>query len=181
MDIRFEKKELFIRRILWHHNLVVDLMSLLELHKDKLPFKLSEWSLVRRAVKHDMDKFDDMIEFEFESVLKNKSIMDKFKIRHHETQSHHIQYHIKNNSFPNNVDICEMVCDWIASSYKNYHKDIDTWYVTLRERIFSPDYQDVIDFIYPEIDKFYAVADLIDSLGIPKDFFINNNPDYDAR
>ncbi|MDR3290158.1 MAG: hypothetical protein LBT02_02635, partial [Rickettsiales bacterium] len=54
-----EAKKLHIKSIIWHNNIVVNLMVLLENNKNKFPFKINDWELVRRAVRHDFDKFED--------------------------------------------------------------------------------------------------------------------------
>jgi Ser-tRNA(Ala) deacylase AlaX len=164
----------FFDLILWHHNCVVKLMSLLEIHREKLPFEIPEGELFKRAVLHDLDKLQEIIE----SVRVGKpgeapqEVLARVDFKkHHEINSHHTTCHIIGKTKPSNVDICEMVCDWVASSYKSYNKDVEKnknyW-----EVIYTDKYPDTKDFIGKnEPEKFKTVSDLISSFGLSDDFF----------
>lgn len=124
---RKEIKEEFIDRQIRHCRKVQDYMILLEKNRDKLPFKVKEWELVRRSFAHDVDKFSPklvdgymMVTEYFENKKKglpNKLTQDDVRPhynKHGYTQSHHVKYHSKNKTCPSNLDICEMCCDWTA-------------------------------------------------------------------
>lgn len=57
IDISMNFKNNFIDRQFKHIRLVQDNMILLEKNRDKLPFKVEEWELIRSCLGHDSDKF----------------------------------------------------------------------------------------------------------------------------
>ena len=127
-----EKLE-FISRVIWHNRIVANLMVLLEINIEKLPFKIPEWELTRRGIRHDLDKFEenfpDVTISLYVDGIKNNDIAEinkrtaTLKHNHGESCPHHIEYHTKNNIPFSNLDICEICCDWIASSQKPRFKD----------------------------------------------------------
>jgi hypothetical protein len=167
----------FFDLILWHHNCVVKLMSLLEIHREKLSFEIPNGELFKRAILHDLDKLQQLIE----SVRTGKSVKTLQEAlacidinRHRETNPHHITYHIMKGTKPSNVDICEMVCDWIASiyksSYKSYNKeDIKNYW---DEVVYTDKYPEEKDFVEKnEPEKFRSITNLISSFNLSDDFF----------
>jgi hypothetical protein len=161
-------------------------MVLLELNRDKLPFDIPEWEIVQRAVLHDLDKFrSGFASYSVESLLLNlkndkKIKMLKKKYNSHDHQlisSHHTTYHQENNTFPSNLDICEMCCDWVASSRKHYNDKIRKEKKTLRSMIFCDKFKDVLDFVKPEINKFEAIIDLIENFNLADNFF-DEQPEF---
>jgi len=127
-------KEKFIKRQIKHTRLVQDLMILLEINKDKLPFLIRDnWKILNRGIVHDMDKFQ---EFNVNQYVKIKECRDNKRSsitndyidekvlyscpkNHSLIQKYHTKYHKKNNKPFNNIDICELCCDIFANSLKN--------------------------------------------------------------
>jgi len=127
-------KEQFIKRQMEHLRLVQDLMILLEINKDKLPFEIEKnWELLNRGMKHDLDKFREYNANKYTKIeeyysnkrncLDNKYI-DKNTLYdcskdHYSTQRHHAEYHEINKETYTNIDICEICCDIFANSIRN--------------------------------------------------------------
>ncbi len=126
-------KKQFIERQMEHIRLVQDLAIILEINKSNLPFKVNDWEILNRCMQHDLDKFRKYNAFgyvkieEYHSNKRNNidnSHIDKNTLydcsnRHYETQRHHTQYHNINNEYYDNIDICEMCCDIVATSIRN--------------------------------------------------------------
>ncbi|MDR0423557.1 MAG: DUF5662 family protein [Rickettsiales bacterium] len=173
-------RQIWIEIILWHNGVVTKLMTLLETNKQILSSKIDDWSLIQRGLAHDLDKINDtnfanaMCDYYYDRfVLKKKDgISDDYLLKykaheHYLTNPHHQQYHLQNNTKPTAVDICEMVCDFIAASRK--HKKYDGIKNSF-DLIFSyqPTKQFIIDTGY---EKFKEIADLLDSFNLSEDFF----------
>lgn len=105
-------------------------MILLEKNLDKLPFKMKDFEILRRAMQHDLDKFSDNLvsgylrieEYKYNerNGIPNKKIskdeLYKCSNEHYKTQRHHSVFYILNNSEFSNLDICEKCCDCMAVS-----------------------------------------------------------------
>lgn len=118
-------------------------MIFLEKNFEKLPFKLKNFELLRRGMYHDLDKFSDDLIHDYLKIteyyknkregLPNKNINEEALYNCCETHSnsslHHLKYHIKNNSNPSNIDICEMCCDWAANSDRRNEKDYTKYFL----------------------------------------------------
>ncbi|GMO56079.1 MAG: hypothetical protein Ta2D_00260 [Rickettsiales bacterium] len=176
-------KNLHIKSVLWHNDIVVRLATLIELNKEKLPlFVLPDWDLIRRVVCHDFDKFADNYSNGITNYLFNKgekkvdAVLSEFNAhKHKETQTHHIEYHLKNKTKPSDLDICEMVCDWIASSRKYYNdnvyekKQVKNYWT---EVVFNDNFPETKNFINEnEPEKFKSIADFFDTCNLKDDFF----------
>lgn len=121
-------KNIFIDRQFKHIRLFQDNMILLEKNLDKLPFKIDEWELIRASVNHDSDKFLPELligqmaiqEFFYNKRRNlsnehiNQNLMKEASKKHYENNTHHIEYHEKNNTEMSNINICEMCCDMAA-------------------------------------------------------------------
>ena len=122
-----EEKQNYINRVISHNRATADLMILLEMNKDKLPFNIPEWELVRCGVQHDLDKLQtdyanaivsiyvDEIDESNEKELEKRHQMHH---NHHEANPHHIAYHKLHGTLPSDLDICEICCDWVSSIKK---------------------------------------------------------------
>lgn len=129
------EKSKYISRIIKHSRIVGDLMLLLEENRSKLSFDVPEWELAQRATRHDTDK----LETNFASVIVSicvdelDSEKDKEEIKnreskchdHYATNSHHGKYHKITGEPYTNVDVCEIVCDHIASAKKKRSIDLN--------------------------------------------------------
>lgn len=130
MDNEIKRK--FIERQIRHLRFVHNSMILLELNKDKLPFEIDDWKILRRAMLHDLDKFSDELvngyynlkkyhlknaikKVDRNDILNNNDIYTCCNI-HYMNNRHHIEYHEKNNEEFSNLDICELCCDMHAKS-----------------------------------------------------------------
>ncbi|NLE04687.1 MAG: hypothetical protein GX638_07800 [Crenarchaeota archaeon] len=125
-----EDKNSMIDYRLNHIRMVQDNMFLLEKNLDKLPFKLNDFEIARRAMQHDVDKFsDDLAEgfIEIEKNYKNRKTnpelyqenekkLRPIRVKHWENNPHHAIYHLKNNTTFSNLDVCELCCDLDAVS-----------------------------------------------------------------
>ncbi len=127
-----EEKQAYISRVISHSRTAADLMILLEMNRDRLPFDIPEWELVRRGVQHDLDKLntdyanatvsmyvDELDDNDIEEIKKRKQNCHN----HHEINPHHMAYHKLHGTIPSNLDICEMCCDFVASSQKPRFKN----------------------------------------------------------
>jgi len=175
-------KELFIGNIRWHNDLVVKLATFVILKKDMLPFVFNEWELLRQVVSHDFDKFADNYANAFVEWLpfytKDRSVGIGDFLRkhgahnHYETQRHHTRYHKVHNTIPTNLEIIEMVCDWVASSRKVYCRDLymgvkSMWNIVYNDHF--PETKEMIDKL--GVAKFKSITDLFDSLNLDEEFF----------
>lgn len=116
-------KKKFIDKFIAHIRKVQDYMIFLENNRDKLPFLIKEWELIRRGMQHDLKKFSDGFVRDYIKIT-NYRLNDNCKTppdniyecceRHSLSEKHHIKYHIKKGTIPSNLDICEMCCDWTA-------------------------------------------------------------------
>jgi uncharacterized protein (DUF608 family) len=183
-------KENFIYNIIfWHNRIVANLMALLELSKEKLPFEVADYELLYRGARHDLDKtrpdFAKTLVAYFsveKHTTEDKERMESYNIvKHQELCSHHVAYHKKHNTRPSDLDICEMCCDWVASSYKPYNSDLEKENKKLKEIVLNDKFKDNVDFIEPQRDKYEAVLDLIESFGLTNDFYINNKGNYGKK
>lgn len=168
-----EEKLNYINRVVSHNRLVVDLMILLEMNRDKLPFEVGEWELMQRAMKHDTDKFEKdyanaIVSIYADELDPEKDIeeIDKRHSKHHnhhEINPHHFGYHEKHGSIPSNVDICEICCDWVASAEKPRYKE-QRGNTTLTKEVFYKYILTEDSQWKPLEDKFVKVFDLIEEL-----------------
>ena len=169
-----EKLE-FVSRVIWHSRTTADLMLLLEMNREKLPFDIPEWELVRRGVQHDLDKFEDnfpeitisyyMDEISNDDVEEINRRAALLKHNHGESCPHHIAYHIKNDIPFSNIDICEMCCDWIASSQKPRFKDDES--SKSIEKMKEKFLEIVVDknlILEKHMNEFIKIFDLLESL-----------------
>lgn len=118
-------KEKFINRFLTHIRKVQDYMIFLENNRDKLPFPIKEWELFRRGMQHDLKKFSNDFVWDYMKITdfrlnhKDETPPDNLYDcceRHSLSEKHHVKHHVKNNTAPSDLDICEMCCDWTACS-----------------------------------------------------------------
>jgi len=123
-------KQHWIKHKIPHIRLVQDYGAFLEFNSDKLPFKVKDFEILNRTMKHDLDKFEENKiregYLELSKFYENRkhnipNLVSKEELKevsklHYETQDHHIEYHIKNGTEPDNAIICEMCCDSLAIS-----------------------------------------------------------------
>lgn len=134
---------IFIDRQIKHIRLVQDYMIILELNRDKLPFEVKEFELLRSSMKHDLTKFQegfisryiDIAEYkESKKLGLSTDMFDKNTIynvseEYYKMEPHHMEYHHKNGTVPSNVDICEICCDVAANSDRNGEDDYTAWFL----------------------------------------------------
>lgn len=127
-----EEKQAYIKRVISHSRTTADLMILLELNRDRLPFEIPEWELVRRGVQHDLDKLNTdyanvIVSIYVDELNENdtKELEKRHKMCHNhgDVNPHHMAYHKLHGTMPSNLDICEMCCDFVASSQKPRFKN----------------------------------------------------------
>ncbi len=135
-------KEEFIKRTIKHIRRVQDNMILLELNKDKLPFKIKEFDLLRLSLKHDIDKFSENIIYDelkiteywycfrnniidIDNKLISKEELNNISYRHYKNSPHHVEFY-QNNRDIKYIILCEIASDMaaICQEYKqsNYTK-----------------------------------------------------------
>jgi hypothetical protein len=138
-----EIKNIFIDRQVQHIRLVQDYMIYLEKNRDKLPFEVKEFELLRQAMYHDFTKFSDEFAYGFIKIAEyyenkklglsndhiDESTLYKCSDMHYFMEPHHLEYHIKNNTKPSNIDICEMCCDLCANAYRNGEKNFTKYFL----------------------------------------------------
>lgn len=158
-------KEIQIKYQLNHMYDVQNYMFFLELNRDKLPFKIPEWSIIYKAMTHDIDKFNgDMaknyckvrehilngVKINYDELNKNKDL--NCIVLHHANNTHHFEYHDKNNTDFSNLEICEMCCD-MASKSKIHHNEVIQYF---KENILNKS-----DFIKKHKDEFLSIFQLL--------------------
>ena len=132
----------FIDRNIMHIRKVQDNMILLEKNREKLPFKIKEFELLRRGLKHDLSKFSKKLiktyvessnyyynkekGFSCENIDFNN--IQKIKNIHYSKEKHHP--HSKQNM--SKIDICEMCCDLSAVAWENKEKDYTKYYINIQ-------------------------------------------------
>lgn len=118
----------FIEGFINHIRKVQDYMIFLENNRDKLPFRIKEWTLIRRGMQHDLKKISNGFIENYIKItifrMNNNSKTQPDNLyecceRHSLSERHHIKYHLKKNTVPSNLDICEMCCDWTAHADKD--------------------------------------------------------------
>ena len=131
----------FIDRNVMHIRRVQDNMILLEKNRDKLPFKIKQFELLRRGMYHDLSKFSrNFIKAYIDSsryyynvahglscedinIEKIKSI----KNIHYLRERHHPHFKKKMT----NLDICEMCSDLAAVAWENKERNYTDYYVNI--------------------------------------------------
>lgn len=106
-------------------------MILLELNKDKLPFNIIDFDLIRLSFKHDIDKFsknivnDELKITEYWYCFRNNIInnigkklitkeeLDNISYRHYKASSHHIEFY-QNSKDIKYIILCEIASDMVA-------------------------------------------------------------------
>jgi len=135
---------IFIDRQIEHIRKVQDYMIILEKNRNKLPFKIKPFILLRRAMKHDLSKFSIKLIRNFIRIAEyfenkkfglsndhiDKTILFECSSLHYLTEAHHIEHHIKQKTIPTDIDICEMCCDWVACSQRDGTADIIEYFET---------------------------------------------------
>jgi hypothetical protein len=143
-NIKMEKRDInksdYIERQLMHVRYVQDNMFLLEKNLDKLPFKVKDFELIKKGMLHDIDKLTDRVEDHF-TVFRygfykrngleypkdmNIEVVKKHFDEHHNTSSHHFEYHILTGVPLSNADICEIASDIYAVKIEKEEKIEDT-------------------------------------------------------
>ncbi|MDR1498684.1 MAG: DUF5662 family protein [Rickettsiales bacterium] len=142
--IKAEKRTInkndFIKRQLMHMRHVQNNMFLLEKNLDKLSFRIKNFELMKRAMFHDLDKLTNKIEenydvFRYKFYERNGltfpddisvDAIHKTSNEHHNTYSHHFEYHIINNIPLSDVDICEIASDIYAVKIEKEEQIEDT-------------------------------------------------------
>ncbi|HSQ97364.1 MAG TPA: DUF5662 family protein [Rickettsiales bacterium] len=139
-------KNHFIDRTIYHIRLVQNNMILLEKNRDKLPFDIPEWEILRRSLKHDFSKFSSeliegylVVDEYYKCKRNNLSTehidMEKFQYaidRHVEIELHHPN----KKEFMSPLDICEMCSDIVAIAQEYKEKDYTEYYLTKQKKIF---------------------------------------------
>lgn len=135
-------KNIFIDRQIEHVRLVQDYMIFLEKNLDKLPFGVEEFDILRRAMYHDLTKFQEKFVHGFVAIaqfyenkkdgISNEGVDEKHLYDcsnlHYHSEAHHLAFHLDKGTLPSNVNICEMCCDWCANANRNGEKDYTKYF-----------------------------------------------------
>ncbi len=136
----------FIDRTVMHMRRVQDNMILLEKNRDKLPFKIKQFQLLRRGMHHDLSKFSDSFAegyiyltkyyFNRDSNIKNDNIdinsLRPIREMHHIKERHHPH----NKKAMSNLDLCEMCCDLAAMAWEKNEINFTNYYLNIQEKKF---------------------------------------------
>ncbi len=143
MITREDIKNIVINRQMTHIRLVQDYMIILEENKEKLPFKIEDFELIRRAMLHDYTKFSNEQINGFIKIAQyyenkklgiqddsiNKTSLYECSNLHYCSEPHHIEHHIRHNTTMSDIDICEMCCDIAATSDRNKQEDYTAYFL----------------------------------------------------
>ena len=143
----FNKVNYFIDRTIKHIRKVQDNMIYLEKNRSILPFKIREFELLRRGLKHDCSKFSRelingyIIRTEYYYNKENNLPIDNIDIDeanriaqiHYRKERHHSNYKTKMS----HLDICEMCCDIAAISWEKNEKDYTEYFLNTKIKNFT--------------------------------------------
>ena len=155
----------FIDRQIAYIIRVKDNMILLEKNRHLLPFKIPQFDLLRRGLKHDLSKFSKnsinayIIAGEYYYNINrnlptdhlNMEYVKTIKNRHYIKEKHHPHNKIKMS----NLDICEMCCDLSAIAWEFNEKNYTKYYLEKHIKDFPilEKYNDNILFILKLLEK----------------------------
>ena len=138
----FDKVNYFIDRTIRHIRKVQDNMIYLEKNRQLLPFKIKQFDLLRRGLKHDTSKFSKklingyIIRTEYYHNLNNNLPVDNINLAemkkatetHYRQERHHSNYKTKMSK----LDICEMCYDIAAISWEKKEKDYTEYFLNTK-------------------------------------------------
>jgi len=143
----FNKNNYFIDRTIKHIRKVQDNMIYLEENKYLLSFKVKEFELLRRSLKHDLSKFSknlingyiDLTEYYYNkdnNISNNHINIDKIRNVadiHCNKEKHHPNNKIKMS----NIDLCEMCSDLAAMSFEKNEDNYTDYFLNKQIKNFK--------------------------------------------
>jgi hypothetical protein len=146
-----EIKEEFISRIIAHMRRFQDNMIILEINKDKLPFSISDFTLLRESFNHDIDKIKkNTIENQlkitnywycYRNKIENENLIAKEEVEqinneHYVKNDHHIEHYTDSEKI-SNIALCKMASDMAAICQEYSYESYSTYLLENRKSKFK--------------------------------------------